>query len=172
MKELYSTFLDERDPIISQTLQEAQMAKEHIMMKENYDATPEDQRGDMRDPGRINEQLEKSLGKVDQSTMLYSSKRGELYTELTTNQALDYHSGENGNLSVETPGSIVALIKGRSKKIKDLGTEGKDGLALSSLNTIDRYKIHGELNSRVEEGVARQNLQAISSALEGLAQSE
>ena len=126
----------------------------------------------MEDPGQINEYLAKSLISLDQATQTYAKKRLDMYAELTTSQALDYHSRKDGSLAVEAPDNVIELIKSIDKKIGELGEEGREGIALSSLNSIDNYKIHGDLYNRVQRSIAEKSLRKASLSLEELAKKE
>lgn len=172
MNEMYGVFLEEGDPIISRTLNEASKARNHLAQERLYESVPEEERDESQNPGTMNEYLRESLETVNHATLMYAEKRDDMYGDLTTRQALDYHSRKDGKLTVETPDNVVTLIKERSGAVKDLGEDGKDGLARTSLKVIDNYNIHGNINSRVQKGIAKRNLERISSGLEAMSEDQ
>ena len=104
MSNMYGSFLDDDDPIISNTLNDAQNALIQINNKnmfDNYNKLPEEgkkkideqlkeQGKDMKDPGQVNEYLMKSLNNVEQATSVYSEKRNAMIGGLTCSAILDY----------------------------------------------------------------------------------
>lgn len=169
MGEMYDTFLEEGDPVINRVLNEASIAKNHLMVKQQYDATPKEKRGDTKDPGALDPALEKSLQTVYGSIELYSGKRMEVMADLTAPELLAYNSQANGNAIVETPKAVKEAILNTAKKLGELGRDGPDGVVGQALMALDDYKIHGILNAEVERKMTKRRLAAAASGLEELA---
>jgi len=172
MGEMYDTFLEEGDPVIGRVLNEASVAKNHLAMKQQYDATPEDKRGDAKDPGEVDPALVKSLQTVYGAIDLYTGKRMEMMSGMTAPELLAYNSQPNGNAIVETPNVVKEAILTTAKKFGELGRDGSDGIVGQALISLDDYKIHGMLNADVERKMAKQRLAAAASGLEELSKSK
>ncbi len=172
MREMYGTFLDAEDPVIAKTLNEASMAEAHLMKKQQYDTTPEDKRGEMQDPGKINEQLGQSLQARNSAATMYTQKRLSMFHDLTATQALSYHSNDAGSAIIATPTNVKNAIGNTSKKIGKLGQTGAEGAVYDAVSAMDQFFIHGKLNAEVQHRTAEETIKRSSEALERLANSE
>ncbi|NPE26644.1 hypothetical protein HNV12_01415 [Methanococcoides sp. SA1] len=166
LQEMYQKFTEGIiDPLISKILSEAQTAQSHIQAKKMYDATPEDQRGDTKDPGQLNGHLTKSLQTTQEACMTYIQKRSGMISDLTVPQIINYYSDKTGKLILKLPEKITALAKKYTSKLKDLGNSEEEKYLNATIMTLDQYKVNGIINSQLEKSSAENRLKSLEQKL-------
>lgn len=181
MRSFYGTVLDKADPLISNALDYAEMAKSHLQVKAQYDAAktqydaaPKDERGEfkLKDPGQLNQELAGSLQSTRGAADLYSEKRLQLMSEMSPAQLLAYNSDSDGKPILEMPKNIQDLLKNSYTPMAKLKNDNNGKILTTAVVTTDNYKIHGILNTQVEKEMAERTLGAMSSGLEKITTQE
>jgi hypothetical protein len=164
MATMYNRFLSERDPFIANALSQAELSKLQIQTKQQYDTASKEQKEkhNLKNPGQPDANLAQSLQSLRGAADLYTGKRQELIYEMTPSQMLGYNSNPDGTPIVTMPDNVKNLLTSSNQAIGKI----KDRNVSAAILSLDGYKIHGLLNSIVENEIAQRNLEAISAELQ------
>ncbi|MCK4996701.1 hypothetical protein KAS08_00205 [Candidatus Pacearchaeota archaeon] len=175
MEEMYKTFLssgEQLDSFIGTAINNAYLARNHLMTKQNYDTASEEDKKKVEDPGQVNEHLVQSLQSLHDAGISYTEKRKGMLNDLTSKNILSYHSREDGTPSIDISNNLKERMINTPGKIGEFGDSENEKLVMNALATFDEYKIHGTLNSYVMQAIAKKRLNSISGKLEAIAESD